>query len=57
MARSSNDLVVTQHRLAMKERAAACAKFIATRRRKLTVEQLERVIFAAWQGAPAKSVH
>ena len=43
-----NDLVVLEHRLAMRERALAAAKFIARRRRKLSVEELARVIFTAW---------
>lgn len=53
MARTSNDLVVIQQRIAMKQRAAACAKFIVTRRRKLAAGQLAKIIFTAWEGGPS----
>jgi hypothetical protein len=45
----TNDIVVLKHRLAMHERAAVAAKFIATRRRKLSVEELSRIILAAYE--------
>lgn len=51
MARQkSNDQIVVEHRLAMHQRAVTVAKFIASRKRKLSVDQLARVIFTAWEG-------
>jgi hypothetical protein len=58
MARpKTNDIIIHEYRQAMRQRAETCAKFIATRRRKLTVDELAKVIFTAWQGAPLKPVH
>ena len=48
----SNDVVVLEHRIAMRARAVTAAKFIATRRRRLSVEQLAKIIFAAWGFEP-----
>jgi hypothetical protein len=55
-ARSSNDGVILNHRLAMRQRALTAAKFIATRKRKFwTVEELAKVIYTAWEGGSARA--
>lgn len=49
MSRPTNDTIILNHKIAMQARANTAALFIATRRRKLSVQELTRIILTAMQ--------